>query len=92
MLEKIPGTGLETVLNTASDLFRHGQTGRYYLRYGEGWLTAADLTGAWVASAALPADFRKLPNKERWTEVKKSVPGKPLPGADVPEVLDGAIS
>ncbi len=86
LLEAIPGTDLEAVLNTSSDLFHHKQTSRYYLLEDDQWLMAEELTGAWVGAGQLPSGFDRLPGEERWTEVRKHVPAKAVTGGDVPVV------
>ena len=52
VLEPVADTGLESVTNTESPLFRHGGTW-YYLASGR-WFGADELGGAWTFVPALP--------------------------------------
>jgi hypothetical protein len=83
----IAGTDLTLALNTPSLLFKHAKTGWHYL-YGWGsWIKARDLKSRWVPAPTLPSTFTKLPDEQLWAALKKHIPGKPLPAADVPDVF-----
>jgi hypothetical protein len=83
ILAPISGLTLQYVVNTNWDLFYDGSA--YYLLDGKTWLTAKDLTGAWTATAKLPAEISKLPPKQNWDDVLKAVPA--APGKTAPKVL-----
>ncbi len=73
----IPGTRLEVVENTSSELFRHEGAAYYFLTSGR-WFRAAGLDGPWTAaSKALPDDFARIPVDHPAARVRPSVPGTP---------------
>src|SRR6185369_541934 len=74
----IKGNELKFAVNTNWDLFQHGPTGMYYLRYENQWLRATDLQGYWSAAGKLPDSFNKLPDDENWKDTKAHIPGKPV--------------
>lgn len=77
-LEAIPGTGLFLVTNTESKLFLDAENGQYFFLTAGRWFSAAALSGPWAAaSAALPADFKKIPTDSPAADVLASVPGTP---------------
>src|SRR5262245_33890905 len=51
---------LKFAVNTNWDIFHHGPTGLFYLRYDKGWLRATDLQGYWSNAGKLPDSFNKL--------------------------------
>ncbi|HEX7899264.1 MAG TPA: hypothetical protein VF950_15970 [Planctomycetota bacterium] len=71
---KIPGTRLEVVENTSSELFRL-DSGYYFLTAGR-WFRSARLEGPWSA-ATLPEDFARIPVDHAAARVRPSVPGTP---------------
>ncbi len=74
VLEMINATGLYYVTNTASDLFKYGETW-YFLVAGR-WFSAHDLVGNWrYATSTLPADFANIPDDHLKAHVLASVPG-----------------
>jgi hypothetical protein len=94
---------LRYAVNTNWDLFEHGPSKTFYLRYEASWLRATAVTGPWGAAGKLPESFTKLPADENWKEVKAAIPGKPFTAKTTPRVfvstqpaelivLDGPIS
>ncbi len=77
---------LKFAVNTNWDVFEHEPTKTYYLRHNDSWLTAPAIKGPWTAAAKLPPSFSSLPAEENFAEVKKAVPGKPLPANQRPAV------
>ena len=72
----VPGTGLQWVSNTESDVFRLGTTGAIYYLVAGRWFSAPDFTGPWTfATPTLPADFKKIPMEHPRSRVLASVPG-----------------
>ncbi len=72
----IPGTGLQYVKNTASDLFFDTAHGRFYYLVSGRWFSAPGLDGPWVfASNDLPPDFSLIPPGSTQGHVLASVPG-----------------
>ncbi len=53
-LRPVPDTTFQRVINTRALLFADAGASNFYLRLGEGWLTAASLAGPWSRPAALP--------------------------------------
>jgi hypothetical protein len=78
---------LKYAVNTNWDLFEHGPTKTYYLRYNESWLQATTITGPWAAVTKLPDSFKKLPLDDNWKDVKAAVPGKSLNAKTLPKVF-----
>ncbi len=75
-LEPIAGTKLMLVANTDSDLFYNTADKQYYLMTAGRWFKAGALAGPWVsASAALPEDFKKIPDDSEVGDVLAAVPG-----------------
>lgn len=72
----VPGTDLQWVSNTESDLFFHvGERNWYFLTSGR-WFRAAALAGPWsFATPDLPGDFQKIPDDTLYYTVRSSVPG-----------------
>jgi hypothetical protein len=69
---------LKFAINTNWDIFQHGPTGLYYLRYDTVWLKAADLKGPWSYAGKLPDSFMKLPADDNWKDVRDNLPGKAI--------------
>jgi len=82
----IPKNDLTFAVNTNWDVFQHGPTKKFYLRYNDSWLTAAAVAGPWTVAADLPPSFLSLPNDENFGEVRKAVPGKKLAANQRPAV------
>ncbi len=72
----VPGTELQWIGNTESDLFFHvGDRNWYFLMSGR-WFRAGSLDGPWsFATPDLPSDFRKIPDDTLYYTVRSSVPG-----------------
>jgi hypothetical protein len=66
---------LKFAVNTNWDIFQHGPTGLYYLRYDNSWLRATDLNGFWSGAGKLPDSFNKLPDDDNWKDVSANLPG-----------------
>jgi len=74
----VPGTSLQWVKNTESDVFRVGTTGTVYYLVSGRWFSAPDFTGPWMfATPALPDDFKKISLEHPRSRVLASVPGTP---------------
>ena len=72
----VPGTGLQYVKNTASDLFFDKAQGRFYYLTSGRWFAASGLDGPWsFASNDLPPDFALIPPDGERGEALASVPG-----------------
>ena len=71
---------LKFAVNTNWDVFEHGASKSYYLRYNQAWLKATELQGPWTAAGKLPDSFASLPASDDFKEVRASVPGKPPVG------------
>jgi hypothetical protein len=72
----VPGTGLQWVSNTESDVFRMGQSGAIYYLVAGRWFSAPDFTGPWTfATPSLPPDFKKISLEHPRSRVLASVPG-----------------
>ena len=56
----IPESPLLQVANTPFVMVYHPGDRRYYLKGGEAWLSAAEVTGPWQAAAPLPAPVKAL--------------------------------
>lgn len=77
-LEAIPGTSLQWVTNTQSDLFFYTPTSTWYFLVSGRWFSAASLSGPWTyATPSLPADFANIPTDSPRAAVLASVPGTP---------------
>jgi hypothetical protein len=87
LFEPVPGTNLQVVVNTDSDLLRLGKNGAYFLLVGESWITASALEGHWRPVKDLPPDFQSLPDNVRWKTARANVPGKPMSVSEVPELF-----
>jgi hypothetical protein len=72
---EIAGTGgLESIVNTASPLFR--LDGTYYLLVAGRWFSTKDLQrGPWKFTMPLPDAFARIPDDDDAAEVRASVPG-----------------
>jgi hypothetical protein len=72
----VPGTGLLSLSNTDSDVFRVGKTGPVYYLVSGRWFSAPDFSGPWTfATPTLPDDFKKIPLDHARSHVLASVPG-----------------
>ncbi len=78
---------LRFAINTNWDLFEHGPSKTFYLRYETSWLKASDIKGPWTPTSDLPGSFAKLPNEANWKEVKTALPGKKLEPKKAPTVF-----
>jgi hypothetical protein len=78
-LKKIPGTALQWITNTKSDVFYDETNKNYYLLVSGRWFNSAATTGGWayVPGAQLPADFARIPADHPRAAVLVSVPGTP---------------
>jgi hypothetical protein len=72
----VTGTGLVSVANTDSDVFRLGKDGPVYFLVSGRWFTAPGFDGPWkFATPDLPDDFKKIPRSHERSRVLASVPG-----------------
>jgi hypothetical protein len=83
----IPENDLRFAVNTNWDLFEHGPSKTFYLRYETSWLTASEVKGPWTPAGDLPGSFAKLPADANWKEVKAALPGKKLDAKKAPKVF-----
>lgn len=76
VLEEVPGTGLEWVSNTASDVFYRPVNKTWYVLLSGRWFSATSLGGPWTfATPDLPSDFQNIPQDAPYYAVRASVPG-----------------
>jgi hypothetical protein len=76
--QRIPGTGLSYVSNTAADLFQDQPSGTFYYLVSGRWFSAPSLDGPWAfATASLPPGFAQIPPSGPRGSVLVSVPGTP---------------
>lgn len=76
--QRLPGTGLTYVSNTAADLFQETASGTFYYLVSGRWFSASTLDGPWVfATNALPVGFAQIPPSGPRGSVLVSVPGTP---------------
>jgi len=77
----IPGTSLQYVTNTGSDIFLDSTNQTYYILTAGRWFQSSSLQtgGGWsyVSATSLPADFSKIPSYSPKASVLVSVPGTP---------------
>ena len=74
--EAVPGTALEWVSNTETDLFFDTATSTWYVLLSGRWFSATSLDGPWTfATPNLPDDFHKLPADTPYYSVRYAVPG-----------------
>jgi hypothetical protein len=78
---------LRFAVNTNWDLFEHGPSKTFYLRYETSWLKASAVQGPWTPAGDLPGSFAKLPADANWKEVKAALPGKKLDPKKAPKVF-----
>jgi hypothetical protein len=72
----VPGTQLQWIRNTDSDLFRMGQGGLVYYLVAGRWFSAKDFNGPWTfATPNLPEDFQKISVEHERSRVLASGPG-----------------
>jgi hypothetical protein len=72
----VPGTGLQYVKNTASDLYFDAGPGKFYYLASGRWFSAPGLDGPWTyATDSLPPDFALIPPQGARGKVLASVPG-----------------
>jgi hypothetical protein len=81
----IPATGLEFVVNTDWDVFRHLGSDTWYILDGAHWISNTMLSGGdWRPTADLPDGFLTLQVSSDWPRVAAAMPprvaeSKPLP-------------
>jgi hypothetical protein len=86
----VAGTDLSYAVNTNWDLLRSGTT--HYLRFEQSWLTAPAPAGPWTPVSTLPPAFQRIPAGDpNWDDVRRAVPGKPLPAGAAPRVFVSEI-
>src|SRR5215813_4611577 len=72
----VPGTSLQWISNSESDLFRVGTDGAVYYLVAGRWFRAPNLNGHWVfATPNLPEDFKRISLEHPRSRVLASVPG-----------------
>ncbi len=71
----IEETGLEFVVNTNWDVFRHVESGRWYVLNQGAWQANDDLAGGgWESVDDLPDGFGGLPDNDNWKDVRAALP------------------
>ena len=80
-LEAIPGTRLEYVRNTKSDVLFDGASRSWFVLASGRWFRARDTRGPWefVDEPELPKDFARIPKAHSKASVLAHVPGAPEP-------------
>ena len=74
--QAVPGTKLQWLSNSESDVFRMGDAGAVYFLVSGRWFSAATLAGPWTfASPKLPEDFKEISLEHPRSRVLASVPG-----------------
>ena len=75
----VPHTDLEWAINTRSDVLMDAKTRKIYALLSGRWFTASAFTGPWqfVASDALPPDFKRIPSDAAASVVLTQVAGTP---------------
>jgi hypothetical protein len=72
----VPGTSLQYVTNTTSDLFFDTANGRFYYLLSGRWFSGSGLDGPWAyASNSLPPDFALIPPDSASGHTLASIPG-----------------
>src|SRR3954453_12496277 len=71
ILLDLENTSLQKVVNTNWDLFFDKDQKRYFLRREKTWLSAKQLSDAWLEQKKVPEDFTKLPDTEEYKEVRQ---------------------
>ena len=73
----IDSTQLLYVANTGAYVFKHTGDQKLYVLISGRWFRSASITGPWayLAPAALPADFARIPDDSPVENAKASVPG-----------------
>jgi len=84
VLAPVSGTALHYVVNTNWDLFFDNSD--YFLLDGKTWLKSKELSGPWLATSKLPADFARIPKGQNWDDVLKAVP-PPAAASAAPQVF-----
>ncbi len=92
--EAVPGTLLEVLKSSNSDIFRYEH--RYYLLITGRWFDALGLKKNWNAVRRLPAEFARIPPDYSRAHVLASVPGTPearvaVIEAALPRTVRGAL-
>ncbi|WP_146654142.1 hypothetical protein [Labilithrix luteola] len=74
--EAIPGTTLQSVTNTDSDVFKDTATNTTYVLLSGRWFRASSLDGPWayVVGKDMPATFKNIPKDHREARVLTSIP------------------
>jgi hypothetical protein len=78
VLTAIPGTGLQYVTNTGSDIFFDTANQSYFVLIGGRWFQSGTLENAqwtYTPGSGLPPDFAKIPAYSPKADVLVSVPG-----------------
>lgn len=85
--EAIPGTTLQSLTNSDSDVFKDTASNSTYVLLSGRWFRGPSLDGPWtfVAGKDLPATFRSIPKDHREARVLASIP-------DTPQAQEAAIA
>ena len=84
----IPDTGLAFVVNTDWDVFRHRESGQWYILDGGHWLHGSMLSsGDWLATTEIPRDFLTLQVSSGWSRVADAMPPRQSAEPPLPIVI-----
>jgi hypothetical protein len=86
VLQGIPGTELDLVVNTDSLLVKSRRHEDFYLLLGTHWYRADSLKGSWEAVRRLPQSFRRIPRSGFWAQLRNQVPAPPVADGPPPEI------
>jgi hypothetical protein len=91
VLAPVAGTSLSVAVNTNWDVFVDAGGKAWYLLNNGAWLTAPSYKGPWAPVTTLPAAFSSLPADANFAAVKKQVPGRRLPAAQLPTIFVSTV-
>jgi hypothetical protein len=77
-MRDVPGTKLQSVINTKSLIFFETDKKTYYLRVEDWWLQAEELQGPWEYVKKLPDDMKKAEELIASQNKPQSPPGEPI--------------
>ncbi len=84
----IESTQLEFVVNTDRDIFRHKQSGTWYMLDQGSWLSNNMLSGGtWSGTTSLPGDFLTLQLNSYWPQLAKAIPPRTRQRPPMPFVI-----
>jgi hypothetical protein len=87
ILEQVPQTKLQFVVNTTWPLFFEKSKSSYYLLVSQQWMKANSLDGPWSVTRDLPKDMSKVPKDPQWAAVKNAIPPPAVTGGVIPQIF-----